>query len=230
MKEIQTVFNSRLPHIAPIGASFFVTFRLADSLPGILMKKLQEEFEGSIRHFKNSKGEINWDVVRKLKSKYFKNIDIELDASKYGSCILRKNDVAQIVKNKLHQYANQYYDLVAYCIMPNHVHILIDTSIQMQGENGEYESELMDDYVQLHKIMNLIKGGASFEINRFLKRKGVLWQKDSYDTYIRNDAHFYLAIQYILQNPVKAGLVKTWELYPHTYLNETLAKRYGFEF
>ncbi len=79
------------------------------------------------------------------------------------------------------------------------------------------EEELEDKYVQLDKIMKRIKGSSARYINLALDRKGTLWQKDSYDHYVRNEREWRNILSYILENPVKAKLVKHWKDWPYSY-------------
>ncbi len=73
------------------------------------------------------------------------------------------------------------------------------------------------NYVQLHQVMKLIKGGTAYEANKILNRKGKFWEDESFDTYIRNDKHRTNVIHYILNNPVKIGICKFWEEYPFAW-------------
>lgn len=114
----------------------------------------------------------------------------------------------------------QYYDLHAYCIMPNHVHILIDTKQQLEQINNDFIADIPEGYVQLDKIMQLIKGSIARYANLALGRTGKFWQRDSYDHYIRNEKEWQNILAYILNNPVKAGLVKDWENWPYTFYKQ----------
>ncbi len=127
-----------------------------------------------------------------------------------------------IVADKLHQFDGDKYDLIAYCIMPNHVHTLFDMSIQVVDQKESHLDEVPANYIQLHQIMKLIKGSTAYLANKVLKKGGKFWQKDSYDHYIRDENEFWNILNYILQNPVKAKLVDKWEDYPFTYLSPNL--------
>ena len=87
--------------------------------------------------------------------------------------------------------------------MPNHIHALI---------------KVLPD----HSLTNIVHSWKSFtahQANRLLKRKGIFWQLDYHDRYIRDDKHYQSAIKYIHNNPVKAGLVASAEqwLYSSAY-------------
>ncbi|MFK8005701.1 MAG: transposase [Saprospiraceae bacterium] len=213
---MKTFYRRTLPHILPIGATFFVTFRLHGSLPHGFMQKLTEDFEAKVFEIRTS----FWlnpeaEIYRQQKI-FFKRFDEGLDKVYNGVRYLESEKVAQIVMKKIHQYDGELYDLLSYCIMPNHVHLLIDTAIQLNGLKNESEIN-EENYIQLDKIMKLIKGGSSYEINRFLGRTGAFWQRESYDHYVRNGKELVNIIWYIVRNPVKGRLVLEWEDFEYTY-------------
>ncbi len=92
--------------------------------------------------------------------------------------------------------------------MPNHVHLLIDTSNYV---------ELLPAHT-LSNTMQLIKGGSAYLCNKALHRKEDFWQKESYDHYVRNSKEHENILQYIVLNPVKANLVDNWENWAFTYI------------
>ena len=104
------------------------------------------------------------------------------------------------------EYDEEKYKLLSYCVMSNHVHLLFCTA--------DYEETNISD------VMKLIKGGSAHSINQVLNRKGTFWQKESYDHYVRNDKELKNIIHYILENPVRIGVVEKWSNYPFTYLKE----------
>ena len=81
------------------------------------------------------------------------------------------------------------YELFAWVIMPNHVHILI---LPISGPQ---------------KIMHWIKGRSAKESNSLLGRTGPFWQHESYDHFVRSRKEFDRVVSYIEQNPVSAGFV-----------------------
>ena len=110
--------------------------------------------------------------------------------------------------------------------MPNHVHILIDTAIQVvdyEMVNGKWMSHWLDDipnnFKELDEIMRRIKGASAYYCNKLLRRTGQsFWQKDSYDHFIRNEKEWNNILNYILQNPVKAGFCQEWQDWKFTYI------------
>ncbi|MEM8527934.1 MAG: hypothetical protein AAGG68_25055, partial [Bacteroidota bacterium] len=122
MKEIKIVYKNSLPHIAPIGATFFVTFRLGDSLPQALVAQLKQKMDNQIERLKKEKPKHYKEEIENQRKLFFKNYDYQLDTKPFGNCYLKKPEIAKIVIDKLHEMDGKQYDLVAYCIMPNHVH------------------------------------------------------------------------------------------------------------
>jgi REP element-mobilizing transposase RayT len=147
-----------------------ITFRLADSLPvEVLHRLLQEEIDDVSRH---------------------KQIEQLLDAG-HGACWLRQTAVANIVEDSLLHGDGKRYRLLAWCVMPNHIHVLIETG-------------------SVYPVSAIVQGWKSYTarlINQHLGRSGSLWMRDYFDRYIRDDHHLAAVIAYIHSNPVKAGLV-----------------------
>jgi hypothetical protein len=82
--------------------------------------------------------------------------------------------------------------------MPNHVHVLV----QM---------------IESYDLSSIVKGWKSYsarKINDDLGRSGRVWQIEFWDRYIRNEEHYFSAIEYIHQNPVKAGLAQSPDEWP----------------
>ena len=109
----------------------------------------------------------------------------------YGQCYLRDDRAAQIVKDALFYYDQEKYEVVSWCIMPNHVHVLI-TLLKA---------------VSLSEILHSWRSFSSNEINKLFDRQGRLWMPEYFDRYIRDEEHFNNVVNYIHNNPVKAGLV-----------------------
>ena len=218
---LKTEYRNQLPHIAPIGACFFVTFRLADALPQAVVKELRYSMLEEINRLKKEQPVDYKQRIKDARKKFFGQYDHQLDVLKYGACYLERPEIAKIITGRLHELDGKYYDLIAYSIMPNHVHVLFDTSIQVVDDDNFYLDEAPDNYVQLNQIMKLIKGSTATYANRLLGRNGKFWQKDSFDHYVRTEREFENIISYILNNPVKAGLVEAWDQYPYSYLRKS---------
>ena len=169
-----------------------VTFRLYDSLPNKRLEQWREQLGYNPELSPTSEQAV----------KLRKKIDLYGDAG-HGRCWLSRPPIAGMVQEALQHHHNQRYVLIAWCIMPNHVHVLI---------------KILPD----HSLTNIVHSWKSFtahQANRLLKRKGIFWQLDYHDRYIRDDKHYQSAIKYIHNNPVKAGLVASAEqwLYSSAY-------------
>lgn len=214
---MKTYYETTLPHIQPIGAVFFVTFRLADSLPAEVVARLQEEYQQEIQKLHKQTLPPTKEILRAEQKRYFARFDKLLDHKPQGNLWLKKPEIAKIVMDKLHEFDKQYYDLFAYVVMANHVHLLVDFGKQTDDIPADEEvSE--NNYKPLYKVMNLIKGAIARQANLLLDRTGnAFWQKDNYDHYVRNGKEFDNIVSYILNNPVKANIVEDWQDYPFLY-------------
>ena len=164
-----------LPHFDRPGLIQAITFRLADALP---VEKLRR-WELELAH--------ETDLVREVEKK--RRMEAWIDAG-HGSCWLREALMAQIVEEALLHFDSARYRLIAWSIMPNHVHVLIET---LEGW-------------PLGGIVHSWKTWTAKEINAHLGRTGSVWQREYHDRYIRDGEHLANVTRYIEQNPVKAGL------------------------
>jgi REP element-mobilizing transposase RayT len=119
-------------------------------------------------------------------------IEKYLDAGT-GSCHLATPAVTQRVVRALKHFEHDRYVLYAWCVMPNHVHVVFQS---LAG----YE---------LAGIMHGWKSYTAKEANRLLRRSGVFWQREYYDHLVRNEAHFSRVVRYVVENPLNAGL-RNW--------------------
>jgi REP element-mobilizing transposase RayT len=106
-----------------------------------------------------------------------------------GDCILRDPACAQIVQDELLRLDGQRYRLLAWCIMPNHVHVVVEPMADLPGTVRRWKS------------------WTAREINRVTGRFGVVWQREYSDRFARNEKHLATMIDYVESNPVAAGLV-----------------------
>ena len=106
--------------------------------------------------------------------------------------------IAELVAGSLHHRDGQVYRLAAFCIMPNHLHLVI---VPLPKEDGVLHS--------LPAIMHSLKRYTARQANLLLGREGAFWQDESYDHVVRSEAEARRIIEYVLNNPVKAGLVQS---------------------
>ncbi len=165
-----------LPHIDMIGYYQFITFRTHDSLDDFIKKIRDENISSREQEYK---------------------IDQYIDKSPKG-CYLN-NEVLDYLHGYFISNNKSFYNLVAFSIMPNHVHMLFKQNIE------------------LPKIMKQIKGATAFEINKMLQRRGIFWETNYYDKVIRDEAHFESVYDYIAYNALKADLVDAKERFYGIY-------------
>jgi len=129
MKKLRTFYRRNLPHIQPIGATFFVTFRLKDSVPLAQLEELREEHRQKIANLKKEDSELKGLLIHDERKRFFARYDALLDAIANGPDYLKQPAVAETIVKEMHRFDGDLYRLLAYCVMPNHVHLLMDTSI-----------------------------------------------------------------------------------------------------
>jgi REP element-mobilizing transposase RayT len=178
--------HRRLPHWFCCGATYFVTFRLADSVPQSVLQIWRQEQEDWL--LANTPPRDS-EQEGEFRNRFDKKRQAWLDAG-HGSCVLRNPAVSKIVAESLHFFDATRYALGDYVVMPNHVHLLVTPH---QG----YE---------LSGILHSWKSYSAKTINRHLNRAGKLWQEESYDHIVRSAAQLEHFRRYIAANPVKAGL------------------------
>ena len=200
-------YRRNLPHLQPEGAKFFITFRLKDSIPISVLEQWSKEKEGLYLELNHLEGSDRQDEFYKAQKKQFGQLDRYLDKAESGPTWLKNPEVAQILWDSLHHRDGKIYQLDVFTIMSNHVHFVFEP---FKNENGEYHA--------LQGIFHSLKRFTAARANEVLNRTGNrFWQPESYDHIIRDEAEWHRIMNYILMNPVKAGLVDDWRDWPWTY-------------
>lgn len=159
-----------LPHFDFPHKRQYLTYRLADSLPS----SRRDEWQALMA--------LDDDLERQ------REIERHLDLG-HGACHLREPRIAELVQENLWHHDGEHYRLLAWVVMPNHVHVLV---------------EVRD--MPLHKILHAWKGYTANAANKILGRRGIFWENDYFDRFIRNEDHLRRVVRYIESNPVKAHL------------------------
>jgi putative transposase len=182
MKKEITGWRSRgyIPHFEQPNLIQLITFRLYDAVPEDLILKWKNELSWVEKILADDPRQV---ALRKKIEKY--------EDSCHGVCWLRDKHIAAIVEKALLHFDGDRYYIIAWCIMPNHAHALIEIR---QGNS-------------LAGIMHSWKSYTSHQANRFLRRSGEFWFREYHDRFIRDDEHLAQAIEYVENNPVKAHLV-----------------------
>jgi REP element-mobilizing transposase RayT len=183
-----TVYVRHLPHWRQKGATYFVTFRLHDSLP----KDKLEELAALRREWERRNPPPHSDEqLEELASDAVRRIDRWLDQG-MGCCRLKDGEAARCVASAMHYFDRERYELGCYVVMPNHVHVVV--------------RPVLCETEPLERILQSWKRFTSLEINRLSGAAGQLWQEESFDRIIRDEEHLYRVIQYVGSNPARAGL------------------------
>jgi REP element-mobilizing transposase RayT len=168
-------FYSRggLPHWSRGGATQFLTWRLAGSVPAEALKRIHEDNLGDPQ----------------ARARFHRQLDHLLDQGLGDLMLARPRARDAVVEQLLEQHA-RLYELHAFVVMPNHVHVLVT----------------VPEAVELGQLVKRIKGASARAVNLAEGRSGTVWQPDYYDRVVRDDKHFLKCWKYIEWNPVKAGL------------------------
>lgn len=148
-----------LPHFDGGEIVQFITWRLCDSLPQKVLQRFNEEL--------STRGAEN------LTRETLILVDEYLDKG-IGSRHLRRRDVAEMVRDALLHHAGKMYILLAWVIMPNHVHLLLRP---LAGK-------------PLDKIIHSLKSFTAHEANKMMNRQGKFWMREYFDRYIRDFDHY----------------------------------------
>ena len=204
--EVRVYYNGFLPHWRQAGCTYFVTFRLADSVPQKVLDEWRYERDIwlAARGIDTASSEWTQDLRklcwedRRLFERHFARKLFEFLDQGYGACHLRNPAVATIVADAMAHFHGARLDTGDFVVMPNHVHAL------MTPYSG-YE---------LENILHSIKSFTANEINRALGRAGTLWMEESHDHIVRDGEEMLRIQQYIRRNPEKAKL-REGEYIPH---------------
>ena len=187
-----------LPHVKREGARYFITFRLADSLPMDVLLKIQAGRAERLTRFyaqQDATAQLGTTApepraLEDIDRDYYRELERYLDRG-CGECWLRRPEIADLVANALRFFAGERYQLGAWVVMPNHVHAVL-----WPKPNHT-----------LSKIMQSWKRFTAREANKLLGRTGqAFWQPESFDHWIRNDEEHVRCSHYVVNNPLKARL------------------------
>jgi len=222
--EKKEFYKHALPHFQQPGQAYFVTWCIKDAVPKKALERYTKQLEilqSQIRGYdagaaifnrrENTRFKIaspdsptNTEIEKlriqyySVRKKYIKAFDDLLDAERNPKIDLSKPRNTEILVEALHFWEGKKLVNHAYSIMPNHVHWVLE--LKEKDENG--------NLVYLQDVLQSVKRQTANQINKAEGRSGTLWQKESFDTTIRDLKHLYYAIEYTLNNPVAAGLIK----------------------
>lgn len=185
-KRPATIKRRHLPHWTQDGATYFVTFRLKDSVPAEVLKQWQQEKTELLRKITSPE---NKESIEEASALAHSRFEERIDEG-YGSCILKDAAVADEMERCLRHFDGQRYTLGSYVIMPNHVHALVRPLAE-------------------HTLSETLQGWKSVSAHNIKKLKGsaeLVWLDESFDHIVRDEQHLEQFSEYITQNPIRAHL------------------------
>jgi REP element-mobilizing transposase RayT len=181
-----TITERNLPHWRQDGATYFVTFRLADAVPADVRRQWKEELEAWQKLHPEP-----WDAKTKheYQRRFREDRERWLDSG-HGNCLLREPKARDIVERALRHFDRERYTLDVWVIMPNHVHAILQPAVGQE----------------LSAILHSWKSFIATQVNAALKRSGPLWQDENFDRIVRGPDELERTRTYLRKNPDKAGL------------------------
>ena len=180
------IHRRKLPHWQQNERMYFVTWRLADSISAEKLAELNQQREFWLQqHPAPLSPELEDEYHRRFSAK----LDEWLDAGS-GECLLREGSLASLVAGALHHFDGERYELDAFVVMPNHVHVIF----RIKEEED------------LAEVLHSWKSFTAKEINKALGRDGVVWQREYWDRIVRDSDHLENIRKYIARNPEHAKL------------------------
>lgn len=196
--DLRIYYHGLLPHWRQKGCTYFVTFRLADSIPEAVLREIEYEeskwleahgIDRQLAIWKQRLVTLPRTIRRQFEQLVGKLVNCALDEC-HGSCILRNAEVAKQVESSLLHFDGKRIRTGDYVIMPNHVHVLITP---------------LDDH-DLEQVLRSVKSFTARSINTMLGSHGRIWQRESYDHIVRDREQLAAFQAYIAANPEKARL------------------------
>jgi REP element-mobilizing transposase RayT len=215
MADQDNFYRRKLPHWQPPGATIFLTWRLYGSLPKEALRRLAEER----RRLESQPVRPN-ESLRDRTSRHSKGLfalaDKLLANNSNGPKWLQDERIARLMVEAIFYHADSLYMLLAFVVMPNHVHVLLHPLEEKGAETGEQIQQAAKSgsdgdaptYVPLRRITQSLKGYTARQANQLLGRTGnPFWQDEAYDHWVRDEAELERIMTYIESDPVRSGLV-----------------------
>jgi len=190
--EVNVRDRGHLPHWEKESGFYFVTFRLADSLPREVLMKIVER-NRVLESARRCGLKLTPEQQNLIAAYSPGKIEEYFDRGK-GACYFRDPRIATLVADALRFWDGKRYRLLAWCVMPNHVHVVFRL---LPGQ-------------ELARVVHSWKSYTANLANDCLGRAGVFWQREYYDRLIRSGEELGRAVQYVMSNPERAGL-ESWK-------------------
>ena len=209
-------YRHMLPHFQQPGQAYFVTWSLIDAIPPKALSVYTQQLKNiasNIKISKENKEDEKLSATLKMeyavaRRKYIKAFDDLLHIQTKSIVDLSKEENTESVLSALNYWDGEQLENYAICVMNNHVHWVFRL----------YDKNKLGQPVYLQDILQSVKRFSANQINNNEGRTGTVWQKESWDTTIRDTQHLQRAVEYTINNPVEAGLVSDWKQWKGTIL------------
>ncbi|MDF7826580.1 hypothetical protein P4B35_21295 [Pontiellaceae bacterium B12227] len=229
------IYHRNLPHWRQDRATYFVTFRLGDSIPQQKLLQWREEdqlwleahgVERCSAPFScvggNGAEHRSTELPEPLREEFVRRsarrLHVELDRC-HGCCLFRRLEAREVLADALGHFHGSRWWVGDYVIMPNHVHLLAQPICGINGAEhrstaarssgpcgGAEENGAEHRSTELEDILASVKGFVSTRLSKLGFKEGKLWQQENYDRLVRDREELAVWRKYIRQNPEKAGL------------------------
>ncbi|MBC8870619.1 MAG: transposase [Planctomycetes bacterium] len=192
----------RLPHWDQPGATYFVTTCLLGSIPAQGLAEIERVRRRLQRQPRPADVPSDDWKTRQWKRVFVANEEW-LDCKPAVRYLVDDRLAAEVVRSLKH-FDGERYDLVAWAVMPSHLHWVFrprDEWVQSLGAAAK-------DRSPRRRIQHSVNLHTALECNRLLRRTGGFWQRESYDHCVRDEEELERIVAYIHANPVRAGLVE----------------------
>lgn len=225
------------PHFQPLEGTLFVTFRLADSIPKSIVryyKAKRDWLKDQLRRVERlgaeqpSADHARWLAkMEELNREWFVKCEDILHRNTIGPTWMHDERVADKIAENLHRLDGHEFRLDAFSVMSNHVHTVFRPQVtdEIIAEILRSPNDCLDHIPALSKIMHTVKGRSARECNLILHRTGSFWEHESFDHVIR-PGRFHKTLRYVLNNPVKIGLVRSWQDYRWNYCRKEWIEKF----
>lgn len=245
MKPRKENYRQKLPHFQQPGQWYSVTVSLEGAIPKTAMAKyslklsvakiiyqnllieenlkdrnsdlpspIDFQTESIVKNFDLGKSKSR---IQAAKSAYFtalRNYRLAYDKFLHQMIVptisLIKPENRKVIEEALHFWEGKKLNSHVWCIMSNHFHWVLTV----------FEKDEHGDPIYLQDVLHSVKQFTAKRINNAEKREGQLWAHESFETTIRNNEHFVNVFNYVINNPVSAGLVTTWDKWPGTWTED----------
>ncbi len=183
-KDAVVIRRRSLPHWEQPGGVYFVTFRTADSIAKELIDDYHEKHDRLVGAYERLAPDKRVDIEREVVRLYCRTMDRSLDAGA-GACLFSRATETGLMSSALTHFDGERYDLFAWSVMPNHVHVVMRC---LEGH-------------PMSKVLHSWKSFTATKLNRIHETKGEFWQKEYFDHLIRSQHDLTRLCNYVHCNP-----------------------------